>query len=54
MSPRITTWHAHPPIPIRTSDWCATFDGREEDGPIGWGATEADAILNLLAEVETV
>jgi len=53
MTPRITTSHVCPPIPVRTSDWCASFDGREEDGPYGCGATEAEAITDLLAEVET-
>ena len=30
------------PIPTRHFDWAAWLDGREEDGPFGNGATEAD------------
>ena len=45
----IVTWHAYPPIPIRSNDWAAHRDGDEEDGPYGWGPTEQDAIADLLA-----
>jgi hypothetical protein len=53
--PVYTTTYVHPPIPIRTSDWCACVEGDEEDGPYGWGATEGEAIEDLkekLAEME--
>jgi len=53
--PVYTTTYVHPPIPIRTSDWCACVEGDEEDGPYGWGATEDEAIEDLkekLAEME--
>lgn len=46
MSPIITV-HVFPPIPIRTSDWCAYRD--PEVTPYGWGRTEAEAIADLLA-----
>jgi hypothetical protein len=49
---RIVTTYVNPPIPIRTSDWCACIDGQEEDGPYGWGATEADAIADLKEKLE--
>ena len=49
---RIVTTYVHPPIPIRTSDWCACLDGQEEDGPYGWGATEAEAIADLQEKLE--
>lgn len=44
---RIVTSHVYPPIPIRSHDWCAYVDGREEDGRYGWGTTEAEAIQDL-------
>ena len=51
-APDIRTTYVHPPIPIRTSDWCACIDGQEEDGPYGWGATEAEAIADLKEKLE--
>lgn len=57
MSPRIVTSFEHPPIPIRTCDWSATYDDYDvdcdQDGffsndPIGRGATEQDAVLDLI------
>lgn len=41
------TSFVYPPIPIRQFDWCAYLDGTEEEGPYGWGKTEAEAILDL-------
>jgi DnaJ-class molecular chaperone len=35
-----------PPLPDRTSDWQATFEG-DEEGPAGWGRTELDAVADL-------
>lgn len=52
---RIVTHNVYPPIPIRQFDWSATLDGYDEGDPIGWGATEAEAIADLreqLAEME--
>ena len=43
----IKTEHVFPPIPTRGSDWCAWFDGEEELGGYGWGATEREAIESL-------
>ena len=43
----IVTSHPYPPIPLRSMDWQACFDGEEEDGPYGYGATEAEAIEDL-------
>lgn len=48
---RIKTSFVHPPIPIRTMDWTAWFDGNEE-GLHGEGATEAEAVQDLLDEEE--
>lgn len=36
------------PIPLRQFDWCAYFDGEEEDGDYGYGRTEQDAVMDLL------
>jgi DnaJ-class molecular chaperone len=35
-----------PPIPDRTSDWQATYEG-DEEGPAGWGSTEELAVADL-------
>ncbi len=48
----ICTSHVYPPIPIRLFDWSAWFDGQEE-GPTGEGATEEEAILNLIQGLHT-
>lgn len=48
MSPKIITTHVHPPIPDRSNDWVAHYDGHEESGPHGHGPTEAAAILDLI------
>lgn len=48
----IITSHEYPPIPVRTMDWCAYYDGREEDGKYGWGATEEDAISDLVSNFD--
>jgi hypothetical protein len=50
--PRIVTTHVNPPIPIRTSDWCACVEGTEEDGPYGWGRTEEEAIADLQEKLD--
>ena len=49
---RIVTTHVNPPIPIRTSDWCACVEGTEEDGPYGWGRTEEEAIADLQEKLD--
>lgn len=36
-----------PPIPIRSFDYCAYEEGREESGPFGFGATKEEAIADL-------
>jgi len=52
----IRTTFIYPPIPIRSMDWSAiddsTYDGAEDSHcPIGYGATEADAIRDLLQQI---
>lgn len=49
---RIVTEHIYPPIPVRTMDWCAYFDGEEELGGYGYGRTEAEAVADLLDQVD--
>lgn len=48
MSKIITTF-VHPPIPIRSMDWQAHYDGEEDEQmDVGTGATEAEAIADLI------
>jgi hypothetical protein len=47
MSARIITDHVFPPIPMRHCNWCAYYEGTEESGPLGWGATESEAVTDL-------
>lgn len=49
---KIITDHVYPPIPVRQFDWSATFDGYEPGEPHGHGATERDAINDLLDEAD--
>jgi hypothetical protein len=46
-TPKIIAWFEYPPIPVRQFDWGAYYEGHEESGPYGWGATEAEAINDL-------
>jgi hypothetical protein len=50
----IRTDYVYPPIPIRQFDWSAvednTYDG--EGSPQGTGATEEEAITDLLEQLE--
>lgn len=43
--------HVYPPIPIRSNDWRAWWDDQDE-GPYGYGATEAAAIADLTENYE--
>ena len=52
MSKKIVTVNIYPPIPVRTFDWTAYYDGDEEAGPAGYGATEEAAVRDLLEQVE--
>ena len=51
---KIRTTYIYPPIPIRDCDWAAvdddTYDG--PGCPIGTGATEQEAIADLLQQIE--
>jgi hypothetical protein len=53
---KIRTTFVYPPIPDRRFDWCAvdddTYDGSPDcHCPIGSGATEAEAIADLLEQI---
>ena len=48
----IVTRHVNPPIPIRNHDWEAIRDGWDEGDPIGTGATEREAVQDLLDQEE--
>ena len=48
---KIKTKYDPPPIPTRVVDWWAIDDDTYEPGsPIGYGATEQDAIDDLMAQ----
>jgi hypothetical protein len=56
---KIRTSFDYPPIPIRDYDWSAidedTYDGAEDSKTrcqIGYGATEAEAIADLMEILE--
>lgn len=49
---KIVTNFVYPPIPLRQFDWTAWRDGEEENGPTGFGATEAEAIADLRQQIE--
>jgi hypothetical protein len=50
---KIKTNFEYPPIPVRRFDWNAidddTYDGH--GSPIGYGATEAEAIADLMEQL---
>ena len=48
----IITHYDPPPIPMRNCDWSAVRDSYEPGWPIGLGATEAEAIADLIMEEE--
>ena len=49
---RVVTSHICPPIPFRSMDWCAYFDGEEERGGYGYGSTEAEAIADFINNLD--
>jgi hypothetical protein len=55
---KIVTQHVYPPIPDRRFDWSAVlddYDGGFSDGssdPVGRGATEQEAIRDLMEQIE--
>lgn len=51
-APKIVTQYERKPIPSVGWDWAAVTDNYEGGDPIGWGATEAEAIADLQALLE--
>lgn len=49
---KIITKYDPPPIPWRGADWSATFGDYDLGDLIGMGATEAEAIADLMREAE--
>ena len=58
---KIITHYDFPPIPIRDMDWSAVTDNYDADcdqdgffsnDPVGHGRTEAEAIADLLQQIE--
>jgi hypothetical protein len=47
----IKTSFVYPPIPTRDFDWEAYIDGYEPGDALGYGATEEEAIADLLEKV---
>lgn len=45
---KIVTHNSFPPIPTNKFDWCAFYDGEEEAGNYGYGATEEEAIADFI------
>lgn len=48
---KIITHFVYPPIPDRRWDWSAVTDDYEPGAPMGEGATEAEAIADLKAQL---
>jgi hypothetical protein len=44
---RVIVSAVFPPIPDRRFDWCAYWDGEEEEGHYGWGTTPEEALADL-------
>jgi hypothetical protein len=49
----IITTYIYPPIPTRSFDWSATFDGYEPGELVGYGPTEESAIKDLKDQIES-
>ena len=49
--PIVRTYNVFPPIPIRSFDWIAYYQGEEDEHMAhGYGSTEQEAIDNLLLD----
>jgi len=49
---KIVTHYDPPPIPVRQMDWTAVSSNYDAGDPIGYGATEAEAIADLRERLE--
>lgn len=45
---KIVIYHLPPPIPLRDMDFVAFYDGEEEAGHYGYGATPVEALADFL------
>ncbi len=45
---KIVTSSTHSPLPYRCHDWCAHYEGEEEAGNYGYGATPEAAIADFI------
>lgn len=45
---KIRTDYWAKPMPVRQFDWSAVFDSYDDGDPVGYGATEQEAINDLL------
>jgi len=53
MTPRkIKTTYDPPPIPVRNCDWSATWEDYDLGVPIGYGATEKEALIDFAWHTE--
>jgi len=52
LPPKILTRYDPKPIPISAFDWTAATEDYDLGSPVGWGATEQEAIDDLLAQIE--
>ena len=52
MKDNIQTDYISPPIPTTKYDWRATFTDYDIGDPIGYGATEQEAIADLLEQAD--
>jgi hypothetical protein len=50
--PRIITRYDPPPIPTNAFNWVATEEDYDLGRPVGYGASEAEAIRDLLDQLE--
>ncbi len=48
---RVETRYIRPATVARSHDWQAFFPDCEDEGPVGWGETEADAVKDLADQV---
>jgi len=51
---KIITEFVYPPIPDRRWDWQAVEDGYEPGDPMGVGATEDEAISDLIEQTDSL
>ena len=49
---KIITSNVYPPIPCRDFDWSAITDNYEPGCPIGHGATEQEAVIDLSRQMD--